>query len=108
MALIGEVVKFLKTMIQSTVYDTIGINKASLSNIQTCLQNAHETIEFLALESQFQQDELQQKSCHSKLFCVQNNPLYKIETDNHQQQEYEIEVDLVPSSRAYLHVDVEV
>lgn len=107
MALIYGVIDLLNTLIQSIIDDTIQISKASLSDIQTCLQNAHENIEFLQLESQFQWDELQHKSCHSKLFYVQNNPLF-IEIDSHQQQEYEFEVDLVPNSRAYVHVDVKV
>jgi len=44
---IGEVLEFLKTLIQSTVDDTFQISKGSLSEIQTCLQYAQEQIEFL-------------------------------------------------------------
>jgi len=50
-ARIAEVLEFMKTMLQSTVHDTIKISKASLSDIQTCLQNAYEKIDFLQLES---------------------------------------------------------
>ena len=78
---IGEVLEFLKTLIQSTSNDTFQISKASLSEIQTCLQNAQEKIDFLQLESQLQQEELHQKRHHSEPVFVQN-----IETTTHQQQ----------------------
>jgi len=59
MTLVGEVLEFLKTLIQYTIDDTFQIRKGSLSEIQTCLQYAQEQIEFLQLESQLQQEELQ-------------------------------------------------
>ena len=58
MARISEVLEFMKTLIQSTVDDTLQINKGSLSRIQTCLQYAQAEIDFLQLESQLQQEEL--------------------------------------------------
>ena len=65
-----DVLEWLNTLISSTVDQTITINKASLSDIQTCLQNALDKIEFLQLELELQRDELQQKSCHSELVFV--------------------------------------
>jgi len=58
MARISEVLEFMKTLIQSTVDDTLQISIGSLSEIQTCLQYAQEKIDFLQLESQLQQEEL--------------------------------------------------
>ena len=65
MTTITEVLEFMKTLIQSTVDDTLQIIIGSLSKIQTCLQNSQENIDFLQLESQLQQEELQQWSHHS-------------------------------------------
>jgi len=78
MGKISEVLEFMKTLIQSTVDDTLQINIGSLSEIQTCLQNAQEKIDFLQLEYQLQQEELQQWSHHSESVSVQN-----IEIDSH-------------------------
>lgn len=47
MVLIGEVLDFLKSLIQCIVEDTLRINKANLVDIQICLQDAHKKIEFL-------------------------------------------------------------
>lgn len=47
MALIGEVLNLLNTLIHSTSYNIVKINKYTLTNIQTCLQNALDKIEFL-------------------------------------------------------------
>ena len=47
MSLIGEVLDFLQTLIQSTVEETIKINKANLVQIENCLQDAQDKIEFL-------------------------------------------------------------
>ena len=58
MARITEVLEFLNTLIFSITYDTLKINKVSLTNIQFSLQNSQDNIEFLQLESQFQQEEL--------------------------------------------------
>ena len=46
----------------------VHINKETLSDLSWHLQQTHETIEFLQLESQLQRDELQQKSASSKSF----------------------------------------
>ena len=75
---IDDVLKLLNNLMLSTVDE---INKTSLSNIKICLQNAHENIEFLQLETKLQQEELKQKSHHSEHVFVQ-----KIETDSHKQQ----------------------
>jgi hypothetical protein len=42
-------------------------------------------IEFLQLESQLQEDEIQQKNQHSELFLVQNNSLFEFGNDSYQQ-----------------------
>jgi len=52
MALIGGVLELLKTLIQSTIKHTVKINKNTLCDIQTCLQNTQEKIDFLELKSQ--------------------------------------------------------
>lgn len=65
-----DVLKILNNLIHSTVDEMVKINKTSLSNIKMCLQNAQEKIEFLQLESQLQQAELQQRSHHSELVSV--------------------------------------
>ena len=87
MARINNLLELLRALIASTVESTININKDTLSKIHTCLQNEHEKIDFLQLESQFQQEELQQQSHHYELVSVQ-----KIERDPHQQEEYKVEV----------------
>ena len=58
MARITEILEFLKTLIHSSNHDTLKVSKVSLTDIQTCLQNAQEKIDFLQLESQLQQEEL--------------------------------------------------
>jgi len=99
---IGEVLEFLKTLIQSTSNDTFQISKVSLTDIQVCLQNAKEKIDFLQLETQLQQEELHQNRHHSEPVFVQN-----IETTTHQQH-VTVHSDLVPNKAARLHADVEV
>ena len=47
MARISEVLEFLKTLILSTNHDTLKFNKVSLTDIQACLQNVQEKIDFL-------------------------------------------------------------
>lgn len=54
MAKFYEVLESLETLIQYATGDTIKISKTTLVNIQICLQNAQEIIEFLQLESQLQ------------------------------------------------------
>ena len=51
MARINEVLEFLRTLILSTTHDTLKVSKVSLTDIQVCLQNAPEKIDFLQLES---------------------------------------------------------
>ena len=50
-ARIGEVLEFLKFSIHSSYHDTVRINKVSLVDIRTFLQNAQEKIEFVEFES---------------------------------------------------------
>jgi len=52
-AQITSILELLNTLIPSNVHNTIQINKDTLSNIQTYLQNKQDKIEFLQLESQF-------------------------------------------------------
>ena len=72
------VLELLNTLIHSTMDNTIMIDKAIVVDIQICLKNVQENIEFLQLESQLQQEELKQRS-HSEPVFVQN-----IETTTHQ------------------------
>ena len=88
MAKINDALELLNNLIHSSVHDMVKMSKNALFNIQTCLQDAQNKIEFLQLESQLQQDELQQKSHHSEPVSVQ-----KIEKDSHQKQEYKVAFD---------------
>jgi len=63
-----HLLNILNNLILSTAEDMVQISKATLVDISMNLQQAHETIEFLQLESQLQRDELQQKSDASKSF----------------------------------------
>ena len=96
MAKINDALELLHNLIHSTVHDMVKMRKNALFNIQTCLQDAQDKIEFLQLESQLQQDELQQKSHYSEPVSIQN-----IEKDSHQQQEYKAADDShsVPCTR---------
>lgn len=47
MVKIHGLLELLKNLIRSIADNTVKIIKASLSKIQTCMQNAHEKIEFL-------------------------------------------------------------
>ena len=51
MAKINQALVLLKNLIHSNVDDMIKMSKHALCNIQTCLQDAQEKIEFLQLES---------------------------------------------------------
>ena len=100
MAKINEALVFLNNLIHSNVDDMIKMSKDALCNIQSCLLDAHEKIEFLQLETQLQQDELHQKSHHFEPVSFQ-----KIEKDSHQQQVSKFAVD---SHSAYVHADAAV
>ena len=80
MAKLERILELLRTLIMSTANSKLKINEAFLSEIQTCLKNAQEKIDFLQLESQLQQEELHQNRHHSEPVFVQN-----IETTTHQQ-----------------------
>ena len=75
---INDALELLHNLIHSTLPDMVKMSKNALFNIQNCLQDAQGKIEFFHLESQIQQDELQQKSHHSEPVSVQ-----KIENDSH-------------------------
>ena len=72
MAKINEALELLKNLIHSNVDDMIKMSKDALCKIQTFFLDAQEKIEFLQLESQLQQEELQRKSHHSEPISVQN------------------------------------
>ena len=54
MAKINEALELLNNLIHSNVHDMVKMSKNSLCNIQSCLQDAQDKIEFLQLESQLQ------------------------------------------------------
>jgi hypothetical protein len=85
MAQIDELIELLNTLILSIVDNTITIDKATHTNVLTCLQGSQDKIEFLQLESQLQRDEIQQKNRHFELVLVQNNSLLEFENDSYQQ-----------------------
>jgi len=101
---INDTLELLNILIHSTVDGMVKIRIDTLSDIKICLQNAHEKIDFLQLESQFQQEELHQNRHHSKPISVQN-----IETATHHQQVNIVEVhsDFVPNE-AVVHADAEI
>lgn len=70
MVRLDDFLKILSTLILSTIEDTVKINKTIISDIQTCLQDAQENIEFLQLESQLQQEEIQQNTHHYEAIFV--------------------------------------
>lgn len=47
MALIGDVLGLLNTLIHSTIDEMVNITKDNLFDIKICLQNAQDKIEFL-------------------------------------------------------------
>ena len=104
MAKFYEILEFLNTSILSTVDDTVNVSKTSLSNIQTYLQNALNKFDFLQLESQLQQAELQQWTHHYELVYVQ-----KIGIDSHKKQVNNdvFDSDLVLNEGANLYADAE-
>jgi len=101
---IHVLLKLLSILILSIADNTIKVSKASLSDIQTCLQNAQDKIDFLQLESQLQQEELQKYSHDSELVFVQDNSLF--ETHSHQQPE--IDQIIKPLSGAVVHAYAEI
>jgi hypothetical protein len=86
MARIDELLELLNTLILSSVDNTITFDIATLTDVRTCLQDSLDKIEFLQLESQLQQEEIQQKNIlHSELVLVQNNSLLEEDIDSDQQ-----------------------
>ena len=68
--------QIINNLMLSLAGDMVHISKTTLADIQVHIQHAHETIEFLQLESQLQRNELQEKHVASKSLT---NP----ETTNH-------------------------
>jgi hypothetical protein len=88
MAQIDELLELLNTLILSYVENTVTIDIETLTDVLTCLQDSQEKIKFLKLESQLQQEEIQQKNLrHSKLVLVQNNHLFKEDDDDDPDQQ---------------------
>ena len=58
--------QILHNLMSSSIGDMVQISKTTLVDIQVHIQHAHETIEFLQLESQLQRNELQEKRVASK------------------------------------------
>ena len=80
MTRIDDALQLLNSLIFFTIDGMVKVSKETLFNIQTCLQNAQENIEFLQLETKLQQEELKQRSHFEHVFVK------KIETTTHQQQ----------------------
>jgi hypothetical protein len=82
MARIDELLELLKPLILSFVENTVKTDIITLIDVLTYLQYLQDKIEFLHLESQLQQEEIQQKNMrHSELFLVQNDRLFKEDVD---------------------------
>ena len=58
--------QIINNLMLSSAGDMVHINKTTLADIQVHIQHAHETIEFLQLESELQRNELLEKSDASK------------------------------------------
>jgi len=86
-------------------WSTIKVSKDTLRDIQTSLQHAQENIDFFQLESQLQQEELQQWSHHSEPVSVK-----KIETYSHKQQDNNVTIDSdpVPNKATVVHANAEI
>ena len=54
MAKLERILELLRTLIVSTADSAIIINKDIIADIQKCIQNAQEKIEFLQLETKLQ------------------------------------------------------
>jgi len=104
MAPIGAILELVDNLILSTMDNTVKISKDFLTDIHSCLQDVHEKIDFLQLESHLQQEELKQRNHHSGYVSVQN-----IETATHQKQVNNVTLDsyLVSNKAAVVHADVE-
>ena len=101
MALIGDVLGLLNALIHSTIDEMVKITMDNIFDIKICLQNGRDNIEFSHLESQLQQLELQQWSCHCEPISIQNN-----ETNSHKQQVNNL--DSVPNPTTDLHAKAKI
>ena len=70
MAWINELVELLNTLLLSSIDNIVIVDKATLTHIRNCVQEAQGIIEFLQIESQLQHDELQQRKQHYELVPV--------------------------------------
>ena len=71
MAQINGLVELLNTLLLSSHESTVTVDKTTLSCIKNCSQDSKDTLEFLQLESQVQQEDLQHKIQHSEPVSVQ-------------------------------------
>ena len=85
MARIDELLGLLNTLILSSVDNIVTIDITTFIDVLTCLQDSKDKIEFLQLESQLQQEEIQQKNHHFELVLVQKNSLFEFENDSYQE-----------------------
>jgi hypothetical protein len=99
MARIDELLELLNTLILSSVDNTVTTDIATLTDVLTCLQDSQDKIKFLQLESQLQQEEIQQKNHHSELVLVQNNSLFEFENDSYQQPTHDQISDTTSEAR---------
>ena len=90
MTKLNDLVELLRNLMLSTVHNDVQVSKDMLCDIQSCLQNAKSTINFLELESQLQRDELQKKTCDSELVFVQNNNLFEPDHQSKNDQRNEV------------------
>jgi hypothetical protein len=82
-----ELLEFLDTLINTTEYNTVILNKTNLQLVLTCFQVTQAKVILLQEQSQLLNDELinlknQQPMKFSELVFVQNNPLYNDDDDN--------------------------
>lgn len=85
MAWNDKLLELLNNLLLITINNIVIIERETLIDIQTCIQDSQEKIEFLQLEAQLQCEEIHQKNQHSKLILLHNNALFEFENDSHQQ-----------------------
>jgi hypothetical protein len=78
---VEELLELLNTLIFSYVDNIFTFDIATLTDVRTCLQDSLDKIEFLQLESQLQQEEIQQKNHHYELVLVQKNCIFEEDDD---------------------------
>jgi len=93
-----QFLQVLYNLIISTSEDMVKINKATLFDIKMHSHQAHETIEFLQLESQLQRDELQQNNDVSEPFNHTNEDKDEFKSLRHTTSSVEVVHDQVQLS----------